>query len=229
MPYTTQETDVDVVLSPNTPVHSSIIWLHGLGADGYDFVPIAEELQLPPALGARFIFPHARQRPVTINNGFVMRAWYDIRGFGPGNAEDEAGIRESDAIVRRYIEREIDAGIDAGRIVLAGFSQGGAMALHSGLRFPKRLAGILALSTYLPLRDALPAEAAEINRDTPILMAHGNRDQVVAEMAGKLSHDLLRDAGYAVQWKSYAMAHQVCVDEIADIAAWLKDVLRRND
>jgi phospholipase/carboxylesterase len=229
MPYTTQETQAAVVLTPRTPVESTIIWLHGLGADGYDFVPIAEELQLPETLGTKLVFPHARQRPVTINNGFVMRAWYDLRGFGPGSAEDEAGIRESEAIVRGHIDREVAAGITAENIVVAGFSQGGAMALHSGLRYPSRLGGILALSTYLPLRDSIAKEADEANRHTPIFMAHGSRDQVVPEIAGKLSHDLLEGLGYPVRWKSYAMEHQVCVDEIADIAAWLKERLRRNN
>ena len=229
MPYTTHETQAAVVLMPRTPVRSVIVWLHGLGADGYDFVPIAEELQLPATLGTKLVFPHARQRPVTINNGYVMRAWYDLRGFGPGSAEDEAGIRESDAIVRDHIDREIAAGIASENIVVAGFSQGGAMALHSGLRYPMQLGGIVALSTYLPLRDSLANEAAEANRDTPILMAHGNRDQVVPEIAGKLSHDILKGMGYPVQWKPYAMEHQVCVDEIADIAAWLKEKLHRNN
>lgn len=229
MPYTTQETDAAVVLMPRVPVTSTVIWLHGLGADGYDFVPIAEELQLPAQLGVKFVFPHARQRPVTINNGFVMRAWYDIRGFGPSSGEDEAGVRESDAIVRGHIDAELAAGVVPENIVVAGFSQGGAMALHTGLRYPKTLGGILALSTYLPLRESLTKEAAEANRGTPIFMAHGNRDQVVPEIAGKLSYDLLRGLGYTVRWKSYAMEHQVCIDEVIDIAAWLKEMLHRNN
>ena len=225
MTYSIKESDASVVLTPNAAVHCSVIWLHGLGADGYDFVPITEELQLPSRIGARFVFPHARQRPVTINNGFVMRAWYDIRGFGLTSAEDEAGIRETDDVVRQLIEQEINAGVSAQCIVLAGFSQGGAMALYSGLRYPQRLAGIIALSTYLPLRETLSKEAALGNRDVPILMCHGTRDQVVPEIAGKLSRDLLVGLGYAVEWRSYAMEHQVCVEEVAEIARWLKDRL----
>lgn len=228
MPYTTQESDTAVILEPKTAATASVIWLHGLGADGYDFVPIVEELDLPSAMPTRFVFPHASHRPVTINNGFVMRAWYDIRGFGGMSAEDEAGIRQSDDVVRGFIAREIEAGIPSERIVIAGFSQGGAMALHSGLRYPRSMGGILALSTYLPLRDSLAKEATDANRSTPILMCHGHRDQVVPEMAGMLSRDLLMNLGYAVQWKGYAMEHQVCAQEVADIAAWLKETLGRN-
>jgi phospholipase/carboxylesterase len=225
MTYSIKESDTAVVLTPNVPVQCSVIWLHGLGADGYDFVPMTEELQLPSKMGARFVFPHARQRPVTINNGFVMRAWYDIRGFGLTSAEDEAGVRESDAIVRKLIEQEIASGVRASCIVLAGFSQGGAMALYSGLRYPQRIAGIIALSTYLPLRDALSKEATQPNRDVPILMCHGTRDQVVPEIAGKLSRDLLVGLGYEVEWRSYPMEHQVSMEEVAEIAKWLKERL----
>ncbi len=228
MPYTTHESASAVVLTPRAEIASTVIWLHGLGADGYDFVPIVEELQLPETVGTKFIFPHARQRPVTINNGFVMRAWYDIRSFGLSCAEDEAGIRESGTVVRNLIDEEIAAGVPAENIAVAGFSQGGAMALYSALRYPQRLAGVLALSTYLPLRDSLPKEAAAANRDIEILMCHGTRDQVVPEIAGKLSRDLLAGLGYAVEWKSYAMEHQVCMEEVADIAAWLKRTLHRN-
>jgi phospholipase/carboxylesterase len=225
MTYSIKESDAAVVLTPNAAVQCSVIWLHGLGADGYDFVPITEELQLPSRIGARFVFPHARQRPVTINNGFVMRAWYDIRGFGLTSAEDEAGVRESDALVRKLIEQEISAGVSARCIVLAGFSQGGAMALYSGLRYPERIAGIIALSTYLPLRDSLAKEASPANRDLPILMCHGTRDQVVPEIAGGLSRDLLVGLGYKIEWHSYAMEHQVCAEEVAEIARWLKERL----
>jgi phospholipase/carboxylesterase len=228
MPYTTHESDAAVILEPKEPASASVVWLHGLGADGYDFVPIVEELDLPNAIATRFVFPHAGHRPVTINNGFVMRAWYDIRGFAAASAEDEAGIRQSDEIVRSFIAREIEAGISSERIILAGFSQGGAMALHSGLRYPSALGGILALSTYLPLRSSLETEGAAANRSTAILMCHGARDQVVPEMAGKLSRDLLTSLGYSVRWKSYAMEHQVCVEEVSDIGAWLKERLGRN-
>lgn len=229
MPYTTHESNAAVILEPKEPASGVVIWLHGLGADGYDFVPIVEELQLPHALPTRFVFPHARHQPVTINNGFVMRAWYDIRGFGLTSVEDEPGIRDSDGIVRSFIDNEIGAGMAPDRIVLAGFSQGGAMALHSGLRYPRALAGILALSTYLPLRESLSSEAARANREIPILMCHGNRDQVVPEMAGKLSRDLLTAMGYSVEWKSYPMEHQVSMEEVAHIAAWLKQRLKGNN
>lgn len=225
MTYSIQESDSAVVLTPTTAANAAVIWLHGLGADGYDFVPIVEEMHLPSKLAARFVFPHARQRPVTINNGFVMRAWYDIRGFGLTSAEDEAGVRESDAVVRKVIDQQIAAGIGAQRIVLAGFSQGGAMALHSGLRYPQRLAGIIGLSTYLPLRDTLEAERSAANQDVPILLCHGTRDQVVPEMAGKLSAGVLTTLGYRVEWHGYPMEHQVCAEEVTLIARWLTDRL----
>lgn len=225
MTYSIEETESAVVLKPADEAKCSVIWLHGLGADGYDFVPIVEELQVPSKLAARFIFPHARQRPVTINNGFVMRAWYDIRGFGLTSAEDEAGVRESDAVVRKIVDQQIAAGIDPKRIVIAGFSQGGAMALHSGLRYPQRLAGIIGLSTYLPLRDTLEAERAPANQEVPLLMCHGTRDQVVPEMAGKLSAGVLTTLGYRVEWHSYPMEHQVCAEEVTLIARWLRERL----
>jgi phospholipase/carboxylesterase len=221
MAYTTRESEDAVVLTPAAPPTASVIWLHGLGADGYDFVPIVNELRLPPALAVRFIFPHARPRPVTINNGFVMRAWYDILGFGPGRPEDAAGIRESQQEVQQYIEREVAAGIAPQKIVIAGFSQGGAIALQTGLRHPQRLAGVMALSTYLPLRESLAAEAAPANRDVPILMCHGLHDPVVPFALGQASCDLLQAQGYRVEWRSYPMEHQVCLEEIVDISSWL--------
>ncbi len=176
MPYTTHESAEHIVLEPATTADAAVIWLHGLGADGYDFVPIVEELRLPPSMAVRFIFPHARPRPVTINNGFVMRAWYDITGIGPDRKEDDAGIRESATVVNGYIEQENARGIESKRIVIAGFSQGGAIALQAALRYPQRLGGVMALSTYLPLRDSVAKEASPANRDVPILMCHGLRD-----------------------------------------------------
>jgi len=199
-----------------------VIWLHGLGADGFDFVPIVEELRLPATLPVRFIFPHAAPRPVTINNGYVMRAWYDIKGFGPERAEDEAGIRESEVVVKRYIEQEIAQGIPAGKIVIAGFSQGGAIALQTALRHQQRLAGVMALSTYLPLAASLPAEAAAANRDVPILMCHGAQDPVVPAKMGEASRDALQMLGYSIEWRSYPMEHSVCMEEVADISKWLQ-------
>lgn len=222
MPYTTHQSTESVVLDPPTPPDAAVIWLHGLGADGFDFVPIVEELRLPPTLAVRFIFPHARQRPVTINGGFVMRAWYDITGLGPGSAEDQAGIRESAEVVRGYVEQENARGIASERIVIAGFSQGGAIAFQAALRHPQRLAGVMALSTYLPLRQTLAAEAAPANRDIPILMCHGLRDPMVPATLGTASRDLLQSLGYKIEWKDYPMEHQVCMEEVLDISKWLQ-------
>lgn len=222
MSYVTRESADAVVVTPQIPPTAAIIWLHGLGADGFDFVPIVSELRLPESLPVRFIFPHATPRPVTINNGFVMRAWYDIKGFGPERPEDEAGIRESEGVVRQYMEQQIAQGIAADRIILAGFSQGGAIALQTGLRYPQRLAGIMALSTYLPLRATVAQEASQANRDVPILMCHGTYDPVVVPQMGEMSRDILRGLGYSIEWHSYPMEHSVCMDEIADISRWLQ-------
>lgn len=225
MKYTRQESATEVVIAPAAPATRSVIWLHGLGADGNDFVPIVPELRLPDSLPVRFIFPHAPVRPVTVNNGFMMRAWYDIKVFGPRSEEDDAGIRESERSMQGLIEREIKAGIAARHIVLAGFSQGGAIALHTGLRYPQRLAGIMALSTYLPLRATLAAEAAATNRDVPIFMAHGAEDPVVPMSMADTSLQLLKQLQYEVDFHSYPMPHSVCAEEVADIAGWLQHVL----
>jgi phospholipase/carboxylesterase len=227
MPYQTNESAESVVLEPGSPADAAVIWLHGLGADGHDFVPIVEELRLPPTMAVRFIFPHARPRPVTINNGFVMRAWYDITGLGPDRKEDDAGIRESAAVVRGYIEQENAKGVASERIVIAGFSQGGAIALQAALRHPQRLAGVMALSTYLPLRDTVAAEATLANRDVPILMCHGLRDQMVPATLGKASRDLLQSLGYSIEWQAYPMEHQVCMEEVLDISKWLQGRLSK--
>jgi phospholipase/carboxylesterase len=221
MSYRQQESTDAVVLAPAATATASVIWLHGLGADGHDFVPIVPELQLPPGLAVRFVFPHAPVRPVTINQGMQMRAWYDIKVLSAGGPEDEEGIRESAAILARYIQRERDSGVAAHRIVTAGFSQGGVIALHTALRYPERLAGVLALSTYLPLRATLATEAAAANRDLPILMCHGRFDPMLPMQLGSASRDALRAAGYTVEWLEYPMQHQVCLEEIQDIAAWL--------
>lgn len=225
MAYTTQESADAVVLDPGAPATSAVIWLHGLGADGFDFVPIVNELRLPATLSTRFIFPHATPRPVTINNGFVMRAWYDITGFGPERAEDDAGIRGSETVVRKYIEQQVAQGVPASKIVIAGFSQGGAIAFQAGLRYPQRLAGIMALSTYLPLRASVASEASAANRDIPILMCHGTHDGVVPAGLGEASRDVLVKLGYRIDWRSYPMAHQVCLEEVMDISKWLQDRL----
>ncbi len=210
-----------IELNPPGEASASVIWLHGLGADGHDFEPIVPELNLDPALAVRFVFPHAPVQPVTINNGIAMRAWYDIRTPDLAEREDEEGLRQSSGLVEKLIEREISRGVAAERIVLAGFSQGGAVALHLGLRYPRRLAGILALSTYLVAGHKLAGEAHQANRDTPVFMGHGNQDPVVPEARGKAARDLLTSAGHPVEWHSYPMPHAVIPAEIRDIGAWL--------
>jgi phospholipase/carboxylesterase len=222
MRYSQLESDTEVVLEPSTPPTASVIVLHGLGADGFDFVPMIEEIKLPATLSVRFIFPHARARPVTLNNGYIMRAWYDIKSLGGKGPEDDAGMRESAARVEGYIKEQQRAGIAPHRLAIAGFSQGGAVALHTGLRYPEKLGGVLALSTYLPLRTTVAAEAASANRDLPILMCHGTYDGIVPAAMGVASRDLLLQLGYAVEWRIYPMEHSVCAAEIADISQWLQ-------
>jgi len=201
---------------------AAVIWLHGLGADGHDFEPIVPELGLPAAPALRFIFPHAPHQAVSINGGAVMRAWYDVTGDG---RQDAAGVRASQVRVEALIARERSRGVAARSIVLAGFSQGGALALQTGLRHPERLAGILALSSYLPLPDTLAQEASEANRDVPIFMAHGTQDPLIPLSWAERSRDHLAALGYAVEWREYPMPHSVCADEITDIAGWLRTVL----
>ncbi len=204
---------------------ASVIWLHGLGADGNDFVPIVEEMRLPADLPIRFVFPHAPVRPVTINNGFPMRAWYDIYAADLANRADALGVGQSQGHVEALIAREKTRGVAAKRIVLAGFSQGGAIALHTGLRHAERLAGILALSTYLPMADRLPAEATPMNRDLPIFMAHGTMDPVIKLAWSEASRRALEAAGYAVEWHTYPMQHAVVWEEIVAVRAFLTKVL----
>jgi phospholipase/carboxylesterase len=204
---------------------ASVIWLHGLGADGNDFVPIVPELALPPAPALRFIFPHAPVRAVTINNGMRMRAWYDIAAADLNNRADIAGVRQSAEQVEALIAREKARGMAAARIVLAGFSQGGAIALYAGLRHAERLAGILALSTYLVQADRLPAEAAAANRDVPIFMAHGTADPVVRFEWGVASRRALEANGNPVEWHQYPIEHSLCLEEVRAIGAWLARVL----
>jgi phospholipase/carboxylesterase len=202
----------------------TVIWLHGLGADGWDFVPVVRELPLSEDLQLRFLFPHAPRRPVTINNGYVMRAWYDIAMNDISRLPDEAGIRESQAAVQRLIARERDRGMATERIVLAGFSQGGAMALQVGLRHADRLGGIVALSSYLLLEESLDAEAAAANRLTPIVMGHGTDDPIVPIQLAEMSRDLLQKRGYRVQWQSWPMPHSVCAEELETVAAFLESI-----
>lgn len=204
--------------SGKNPQHS-IIWLHGLGADGQDFVPIADELELP--VPVRYIFPHAPMRPVTINGGLVMRAWYDIASQSIDAQQDAAGIRASQSLVEEIIAREVAHGIAPHHIFLAGFSQGGAIALHTALRQTAPLGGVLALSTYLPLADKAVGEALPGTRDTPIFMAHGRSDPVIPYVLGAGSRDALLGFGYTVDWHEYAMQHSVCEEELRDIEVWL--------
>ena len=206
------------------PTHT-ILWMHGLGADGNDFVPIIDELALPSDISVRFVFPHAPMRAVTINKGFVMRAWYDVLELSFNRAEDEEGLRDSQRAIELLLERERQRGIMPGRIVLAGFSQGGAMALQTGLRYPEKLAGIMALSCYLPMRQSLATESHCANYSTAIFMAHGNLDSVVPMSLATASRKMLLESGYAVEWHDYPMAHSVCADEMADISSWLQRVL----
>ena len=204
---------------------ASVIWLHGLGADGHDFEPAVAALTPAGAPALRFVLPHAPVRPVTLNAGARMRAWYDIRGFERRAAQDEIGVRESDAAIRALIRRENARGIATGRIVLAGFSQGGAMALFSGTRLAERLAGIIGLSCYLLLEDSFAAEHHSANQATPIFLAHGSFDAVVDVRLGEETRALLAAAGYPVEWHRYPMAHAVCAEELAAIAAFLQRVL----
>ena len=205
---------------------AAVIWMHGLGADGNDFVPIVRELDLSECPAIRFVFPHAETMPVTINNGYVMRAWDDILGMDLVRREDEVGLRKSQQQIEQLIAREIERGIPAERIILAGFSQGCAMTLQTGLRYSKKLAGMLCLSGYLPLADKLPAERSDANFSTPIFMAHGRVDPVVHIARAETSRDFLKSLGYAIEWKDYSMPHSVCEEEIDDIGQVITRWLR---
>jgi phospholipase/carboxylesterase len=202
----------------------TIIWMHGLGADGWDFVPLVRELPLPAGLALRFIFPHAPERAVTINNGYHMRAWYDISQSDLARVPDEKGIRESQRQVEDLIARERSRGVEASNIVLAGFSQGGAIALQAGLRHTDRLGAIVALSTYLPLEDSLDREAAGANKATPIFMAHGTQDPVIPLALAETSRSALQTRGYEVEWHTYPMPHSVSAEEVQDLAGFLAGV-----
>ncbi len=220
MPETRDCIELETAPDPS----ASVIWLHGLGADGADFLPIVDELELPRA-PIRFLFPHAPMQPVTINNGYVMRAWYDIVSADLGRREDERGVRASQRMVEALIAREEARGTSVDRIVLAGFSQGGAIALQTGLRHPARLAGILALSCYVPIPHTLAAEAHGANRAVPIFMAHGTHDPIVPLAHARRSRELLGQLGYRVEWHEYPMPHSVSPEELVDIGAWLRRVL----
>ena len=213
---------IEIETAPNPT--TSVIWMHGLGADGNDFVSIVGELDLPD-IPIRFVFPHAPMQAVTVNNGYVMRAWYDVLSSDFAKRTDEAGVRESQALIEALIAREKQRGSPASRIVLAGFSQGGAMTLQTGLWHAERLAGLMVLSSYVPIPHALATEASAANRDVPIFMAHGLGDQVIPISAAEQSRDLLKSMKYVIEWHEYAMPHSVCMEEVDDISAWLRKVL----
>ncbi len=216
--------NIEIETAPNPSV--SIIWMHGLGADGNDFVPMVKELDLSGLPGIRFIFPHAPTMPVTINGGYVMRAWYDIKETDLGRSEDEAGLRASQLQVEAFIAREQARGIPAGRIILAGFSQGCAMTLQTGLRQKEKLAGLMCLSGYVPLADKVSNERAHESVATPIFMVHGRMDPVIPISRAVASRDLLNALGYQVEWHEYMMQHSLCAEEVDHISAWLKRVLK---
>lgn len=227
--YELEEREDRVIVSPRgTAANASVVWMHGLGADGHDFVPLVPELRLPTGTAMRFVFPHAPRRPVTLNNGLPMRAWYDIRELSVSGRQDAEGTAESARRIAGLLDAEIASGIPSTRVFVAGFSQGGAIALHTALRYPARLGGLLALSTYLPLADRLAAELAEANRDLPILMCHGEYDPVLPLQLGEGSRDALRALGLAVEWHAYPMQHEVCRAEIDDIGAFLAARLRES-
>ena len=216
-----------VEVSTGADPYYSVIWLHGLGADGHDFEPIVPELDLA-GLSMRFVFPHATVRPVTLNGGMPMRAWFDILDLNRDGKVDEQGIRASAAQVEALIQRENQRGIPDERIVLAGFSQGGAIALHLGLRRPSALAGIMALSTYMPLARTLDEEASDVAKDIPMFMAHGRQDPVLPIGLGELARERLLERGQSLQWHAYDMPHAVCNEEIDDIGAWLRSLFGRD-
>lgn len=217
--------DAPLVIEPPETASASVIWLHGLGADGHDFEPIVAELGDAVTRNVRYVFPHAPRIPVTINGGMVMRAWYDISDTDLANRADESGVRASAGIVEGLIEEELAKGLASTRILLAGFSQGGAIALHTGIRYEKPLGGILALSTYLPLQEAAAGEIREANRNIPIFLAHGSQDPVIPLALSERSRQFLASLGYPVQCHTYPMPHSVCPEEIRDMAIWLEQVL----
>jgi len=214
-----------VILEPRGEHKASVIWLHGLGADGHDFEPVIPALQLPDDHGIRFIFPHAPERPVTINGGMVMRAWYDIKEMDLRKRADTDGIEDSREILEGFIRDEKEAGIPTNKILLAGFSQGGVIILHTGLRYPEPLGGLLALSTYLAVPETLTTEAGSNNSKIPVFMAHGTMDPVIPIQQGKDSADQLIQAGYSVDWHEYPMEHAVSLEEIEDISRWITATL----
>lgn len=220
-----QEQDISCIeIAPAIPAKKTVIWLHGLGADGNDFVPIVPELKLPASLGVRFLFPHAPIMPVTINSGYQMRAWYDIVSLSLDQHIDQTSMTKSVRLIGQIIEQEINRGIAIENIMLAGFSQGAVIALMTALFYPKRLAGIIALSGYLPMMNEALAKTSPVNKSIPIFMGHGTEDGVVPLNLGKAAYLTLQAAHYNVSWHSYPMAHAVCMEEIQDLSRWLQEV-----
>jgi phospholipase/carboxylesterase len=213
------------VSTSNTP-DSSIIWLHGLGADGHDFEGLVSELQLPKTLRVKFLFPHAPVQPVSINGGFPMRAWFDILGLDRNANQDEAGIRRAEQLVNQLIEQTIQTGIPSERIIVGGFSQGGALALHLALRYPQKLAGAIGLSTYVPLAGFVSNEKHQVNSKLPLFLAHGTQDNIVPYQFGKISYELLTKLDYPVTWKEYPIGHTVSAQEIENISQWVQTIIR---
>ncbi|WP_281213385.1 alpha/beta hydrolase [Shewanella insulae] len=211
-----------ITIEPQSQCRACVIWLHGLGDSGAGFAPVVPLLGLPDELGVRFIFPHAPSMPVTINQGYVMPAWYDIKGMEVDNRADMAGVLASELAITALIEEQIASGVPSDKIVLAGFSQGGVMSLFTGLRFSKRLAGIMALSCYLPTGNALPDNLSDANRDTPLLQQHGEQDEVVPLALGHSAFELISKAGYQTQWQTYPMGHSVLPNQLQEIGQWLK-------
>ena len=214
-----------VTINPSSPATSCVIWLHGLGDSGDGFAPIVPVLNLPNSHGIRFIFPHAPEQAVTINQGYVMRSWYDIKSMDLHNRADMKGVLESESAIHDLIQEQVDSGISADKIVLAGFSQGGVVSLFTGLRYSEKLAGIIALSCYLPTADKLPENCHAANKATPILQNHGEQDDVVPMSSGKMANQLLVKAGYQTKWQSYRMPHSVLPEQLNDISIWLTNTL----
>lgn len=215
-----------ITIEPSTTATACVIWLHGLGDSGAGFAPVVPLLNLPQDHTIRFVFPHAPEQAVTINNGFVMPSWYDIKNADLHNRADMEGVLQSESLVRALINEQIDNGIKANNIILAGFSQGGVMSLFTGLRFEQSLAGIMALSCYLPVKDQLPSQLSDANKNTPILQHHGAQDDVVPMASGLMANDLLKNAGYKAQWKAYPMPHSVIPQQLSDIGVWITHCLK---
>lgn len=217
-----------ITIEPKKSAASCVIWLHGLGDSGAGFAPVLPLLNLPENHTIRFIFPHAPEQPVTVNDGFVMPAWYDIKNDNLHNRADMEGVLQSECLIRALIHEQIDNGITANNIILAGFSQGGVMSLFTGLRFEEKLGAIIALSCYLPIKDQLPSQLSAANRNTPILQHHGELDDVVPVSAGKLANELMKNSNYHTQWKTYPMEHSVIPQQLNDIGTWLMKCLESN-